>query len=49
MLLRVALVRTDVSKELSAYIIRMTRLGELGTLAVTSNIGTLRRNSCVSC
>jgi DNA-binding TFAR19-related protein (PDSD5 family) len=38
MLRRVALVRTDVSEELSASIIRMTKLGELGTtLAVTSN------------
>jgi hypothetical protein len=34
---RVALVRTDVSEELSASIIRVTRLGELGTLTVTSN------------
>jgi 3'-phosphoadenosine 5'-phosphosulfate sulfotransferase len=35
---RVALVRTDVSKELSASFIRVTRIGELGTtLAVTSN------------
>jgi hypothetical protein len=35
---RVALVRTDVSEELSASIIRVTRIGELGTtLAVTSN------------
>jgi hypothetical protein len=34
---RVALVRTDVSEELSASIIRVTRIGELGTaLAVTS-------------
>jgi hypothetical protein len=32
---RVALVRTDVSEELSASIIRVTRIGELGTLAVT--------------
>jgi hypothetical protein len=32
-----ALVRTDVSKGLSASIIRVTRIGELGTLAVTSN------------
>jgi hypothetical protein len=31
MLRRVALVRTDVSKERSASIIRMTRIGELGT------------------
>jgi hypothetical protein len=35
MLRRVALVRTDVSEELSASIIRVTRIGELGTLAVT--------------
>jgi hypothetical protein len=33
----VDLVRTDVSEELSASFIRMTRIGELGiTLAVTS-------------
>jgi hypothetical protein len=37
MLHRVVLVRTDVSEELSASIIRVTRIGELGTLAVTSN------------
>jgi hypothetical protein len=38
MLRRVALVRTDVSKELSASFIRVTRIGELGTtLAVTSS------------
>jgi hypothetical protein len=37
MLRHVALVRTDVWKELSASIIRVTRLGELGTLAVTSH------------
>jgi hypothetical protein len=42
MLRHVALVRTDVSEELSASIIRMTRIGELGrTLAVTSNRRTL--------
>jgi hypothetical protein len=35
---RVALVRTDVSEELSPFIIRVTRIGEVGiTLAVTSN------------
>jgi hypothetical protein len=35
---RVALVRTDVSEERIVYIIRVTRIGELGTkLAVTSN------------
>jgi hypothetical protein len=31
MLRRVALVRTDVSEELSASFFRMTRIGELGT------------------
>jgi hypothetical protein len=45
-LLRVALVRTDVSEELSASFIRVTRIDELGTtLAVTSNRRTLRRNT----
>jgi hypothetical protein len=45
MLRRVALVRTDVSEELSASFIRVTRIGELRTtLAVTSNRRTLRRN-----
>jgi hypothetical protein len=45
MLRRVALVRTDVSEELSPSFIRMT-IGELGTtLAVTSNRRTLRRNT----
>jgi hypothetical protein len=38
MLRCVALVGTDVSEELSASIIRVTRIGELeATLAVTSN------------
>jgi hypothetical protein len=42
---RVALVRTDVSEELSASFIMVTRIDELGTtLAVTSNRRTLRRN-----
>jgi hypothetical protein len=46
MLRRVPLVRTDVSKELSASIIGVTRTGELGTtLAVTSNRRTLRKNT----
>jgi hypothetical protein len=46
MLRRVALGRTDVSEELSAFFIRVTRMGELGiTLAVTSNRRTLRRNT----
>jgi hypothetical protein len=46
MLRRVALARTDVSEELNDSFIRVTRIGELGTtLAVTSNLRTLRRNS----
>jgi hypothetical protein len=49
MLLRVALVRIGVSD--SAFIIRVTRIGELGReLAVTSKRRTLRRNTkCVGC
>jgi hypothetical protein len=44
MLRRVALVRTDISEELSASIIRVTRIAELGTtLALTSN---RRTDSC---
>jgi hypothetical protein len=43
MLRRVALVRTDVSEELSASFIRATRIGEPETtLDVTSNRHTLR-------
>jgi hypothetical protein len=38
-------LRTVVSEELSASIIRVTRIGELGMLAVTSNRCTLRRNA----
>jgi hypothetical protein len=34
MLYRVALVRTDVSEDLSASFIRVTRIGELGTTLV---------------
>jgi hypothetical protein len=46
MLRCVALVRTDVSEELSSSIVRVTRISELGiTLAVTSNRCTLRRNT----
>jgi hypothetical protein len=42
MLRRVALVRTDVSEERIAYIITVTRIGELETtLAVTRNLSTL--------
>jgi hypothetical protein len=54
MLRRVAFVRTDVSEECNASIIRVTRIGELGkTLAVTSNRSTLKEMhffaACVSC
>jgi hypothetical protein len=46
MLCRAALVRTDVSEELSFSIIVVTRIGELGTiLDLTSNRRTLRRNT----
>jgi hypothetical protein len=37
MLRLVALVRTDLWEELSASIIRVTRIGELGTLAVVTH------------
>jgi hypothetical protein len=47
MLRHVALVRTDVSEELSASFIRVTRIGELGTaIAVTSN---RRFAACIGC
>jgi hypothetical protein len=52
MLRRVAHVRTDVSEELSASFIRVTRIGEPGTtLAVTSNQHMLWYffAACVSC
>jgi hypothetical protein len=43
MLPRVALVRTDVSEELSTSFIRVTRIGELGTrLDITTNRRTLQ-------
>jgi hypothetical protein len=43
MLRRVALVRTEASEELSASIIKVTRIGELGTmLAVISSFVFLR-------
>jgi hypothetical protein len=44
MLRRVALVRADVSEELSASFIKVTRIGGLGrALVLTSNRRTLRR------
>jgi hypothetical protein len=46
MLHRAALVRTDVSEELSVSFIKVTRIVELGTtLAVISNLRMLRRNT----
>jgi hypothetical protein len=46
MLYHAALVRTDVSEEHFASIIRATRIGELGTtLTITSNRSTLRGNT----
>jgi hypothetical protein len=45
LLRRVALVRTDVSEEPGVSLIRVTKIGELGTTqAATSNRRTLRRN-----
>jgi hypothetical protein len=50
MLRCVAHVRTDVSEEPSASVIRVTRIGELGTTpAANSNRRTLRRNRTDSC
>jgi hypothetical protein len=46
MLHSVALVRTDVSEELSASIIMVTIIGELGTLAATSKRGSKFTDCC---
>jgi hypothetical protein len=52
MLRRVDFIRTDLSEELNAYFIKVTRIGELGTtLALTGNrpIGiSLQRASVAS-
>jgi hypothetical protein len=49
MLRCVALVRTYVSDELSACVIRVTRIGDLGTeLAVTCSPRTLRSNTMLA-
>jgi hypothetical protein len=43
---RAALARTEDSEKNIAFIIKVTRIGKLGTtLAVTSNRGTLKRNT----
>jgi hypothetical protein len=39
MLRRVAIIRIDVSEEHIASVIRVTRIGELGMVAVTTNQG----------
>jgi hypothetical protein len=45
----VAVVRTEVSEERTASIIKVTRIGELGTiLAITSNC-SMQRASDASC
>jgi hypothetical protein len=43
MLRCVALVRTDVSEELSASFIRVTRIGELGTAVAVTSCEKMRR------
>jgi hypothetical protein len=49
MLRRAVLVRSDVSEEPIASIIRVTRIGEIGTtVAVNSNWRTLRRNTSLT-
>jgi hypothetical protein len=49
MLLRVALVRTDVSEDLRASFIRMTRFGELGTTLTLKNGILWDVTPCGSC
>jgi hypothetical protein len=48
MLRRVALVRTDVSEEPGTSFIRVTRIGELGTPAATSNRGISSQRASVT-
>jgi hypothetical protein len=40
MLLRVAVVRTDVSQELSAFFIRVTGIGELGISSQRASVAS---------
>jgi hypothetical protein len=44
MLRRVDLERTNVSEDISAFIIRVTSIGELGMLGETSKRRTLQRS-----
>jgi hypothetical protein len=45
MLRRVALVKTDVSEELSASFIRVTRIGELGGAKFLRNVGSYKSHT----
>jgi hypothetical protein len=42
MLRRVAIVKTDVSEELSNSFIRVTRIGELGTSSQRASVASYR-------
>jgi hypothetical protein len=48
MLRRVALLRTDVSEELSASFIRVTRIGELGTTLSSILVTPMKEALCSS-
>jgi hypothetical protein len=45
MIRRAVRLRNNVAGQRSAYIIRVTRIGELGTFDATTNRRTLRRNA----
>jgi hypothetical protein len=45
----VALVRTDVSEELNASFIRVTRIGELGTTLAVTTKTLYFFAACVAC
>jgi hypothetical protein len=49
MLRRVTLVRTDVSEKLSASFIRVTRIGELGTMLGVTTDTHCEEIACLSC
>jgi hypothetical protein len=48
MLHRVALVKTDILEELSASFIRMTRVGELGTMLAVIPLGISSQHASVA-